>query len=116
VVFQTNATVPKSDRTIVRYSLPPNARGWIVIPLGFDPAMSVCIDGEPVGIALASPGFLAARASGGSLLEVRYGTPLMEGAGRSLTMFSLIGLVIASIVKSGRVHPDDPFQMDAAAP
>lgn len=99
VVFQMNATVPKSDRTIARYSLPANARGWIVVPLGFDPAMSVSIDGKSVGTALASPGFLAARATGGSLLEVRYGTPPMEGAGRSLTMLSLMGLVIASIVE-----------------
>lgn len=99
VVFQTNTTVLKSDHTIARYSLPANARGWVVVPLGFDPAMSAYVDGEQVETSLASPGFLAARVTGGSLLEVRYGTPPMEGAGRSLTIISLMGLVIASIVE-----------------
>ncbi len=99
VVFLTNTTVPTSDRTIARYSLPVNAPGWAVVPLGFDPAMSAYVDGEQVDIALASPGFLAARVTSGSLLEVRYGTPPMESAGRVLTILSLIVLVIASIIE-----------------
>jgi len=98
LVFLTNATAPKSDRTVARYTLPANARGWTVVPLGFDPAMSAYVDGEQVTTALASPGFLAARVTGGSVLEVGYGTPPMERAGRILTALTLVVLVVTSVV------------------